>query len=448
MNSVPKLALISGMFAFGVAGLTGAAFAQAKKAAPAAKGKNAVGGFTKLENGLEFKLIKHGDGTRKPVVTDHIELNILVHIKDSIMFDSRKMYNNKPVPLTIASPKTKGDLMVGFMNMVAGDSAMFRFSVDTLKQLGQPMPPWTKEGDMVEYNVKLVSVRTDAEEKKHNEEMAQKQNGIDDKILQDYFAKNNIKATKTASGLYYVLSSDGKGDMVKSGQKVSVNYTGKFMDGKPFDSNTDTAFHHTEPFQLVVNKGNVIKGWDEGLQLLRPGAKATFYIPSSLAYGSVERPPIPANSILVFDVEVLSAETPVNQAEVDDKVLQDYFAKNNIKATKTASGLYYTISQKGVGPTAAPGKKVTMNYTGKLLDGKVFDSNTDPAMGHVQPFTFPLGQGRVIRGWDEGVQLLQLGSKGTFYIPSGMAYGERGGGGKIPPNAVLIFDVEVTGIDN
>jgi FKBP-type peptidyl-prolyl cis-trans isomerase len=88
-----------------------------------------------------------------------------------------------------------------------------------------------------------------------------------------------------------------------------------------------------------------------------------------------------------------------------------------------------------------------MNYTGKTLDGKMFDSNTDPSKGHVQPFGFTLGVGQVIKGWDEGVQLLNLGSRATFFIPSGLAYGDRGAGAAIPPNAVLMFDVEVLSID-
>jgi len=87
-----------------------------------------------------------------------------------------------------------------------------------------------------------------------------------------------------------------------------------------------------------------------------------------------------------------------------------------------------------------------VNYTGKLLDGTIFDSNKDPKFGHVQPFSFTLGAGMVIKGWDEGMQLLKLGGRATFYIPSSLAYGPQGSG-SIPPNAVLVFDVEVTGID-
>lgn len=410
------------------------------------KGVKIANGYTKLESGLEYKIIKHGTGKRKPQINDHLELNIVVHELDTVIFSSRKMNGDKPVPLPVTAPKFKGDPMEGFMLMVAGDSAIFRLPVDSMKKMGN-VQPWMKSGEEVEYNVKLVSVVSDEDFKKDNAEKEGKQKGIDEKLLKDYFAKTNIKPMKTASGLYYTITEEGTGDKIKAGQTVSVNYTGMFMDGKKFDSNVDSAFHHVQPFELEVGKGHVIKGWDEGLQLLKKGTKAVFYIPSGLAYGGTERNQIPANSILIFEVEIVDIQVPGKQAETDDRLIREYLLKNNIQAKKTESGLYYVITTKGLGPNAKPGKKVTMNYTGKLLNGKMFDSNTDPAKGHVQPFTFTLGVGQVIKGWDEGVQQLNLGSKGTFFIPSGLGYGEHGAGGDIPPNAVLVFDVEVTGID-
>ena len=447
MKSIPKNTFRIGIFALVFLGLN--ANGQEKKTAKKHAGpeKKQSAAFSTLPNGLEYRVVRHGAGTRKPMEKDHVEMNIHVHIGDSVIFDSRKMLNDKPVPYGIQKPKGRGDLMEGLMSMVVGDSTVFRYSIDSMKKENpkQPMPPWSKPGDKIEYDVVLVSVRSEEEEKKYEEEASAKQMGIDDKQLQEYFSKNNLKPVKTASGLYYTLSREGSGDAAKMGQAVTVNYTGKLLDGKAFDSNVDSSFKHPTPYAFTVGKG--IKGWDEGLMLLKKGAKATFYIPSSLGYGMRDQRGIPANSILVFDVEVLDINTPIDQAKEDDKILQEYFAKNNIQATKTPSGLYYSIKQKGLGPTAKPGKTVTMNYTGKTLDGNVFDSNVDPKFNHVQPFTFKLGVGQVIKGWDEGVQLLQIGSKGTFYIPSGLAYGERGSGGAIPPNAVLIFDVEVTGID-
>lgn len=106
---------------------------------------------------------------------------------------------------------------------------------------------------------------------------------------------------------------------------------------------------------------------------------------------------------------------------------------------ETPSGLRYQILQKGDGKQAAKGLKVSVHYKGQLLDGTVFDSSYK----RKEPIDFTLGIGQVIEGWDEGIQLLKVGDKARFVIPSDLAYGERGAGGVIPPNATLIFDVEL-----
>ncbi len=106
---------------------------------------------------------------------------------------------------------------------------------------------------------------------------------------------------------------------------------------------------------------------------------------------------------------------------------------------KTASGLRYQFIQKGNGKKAENGKTVSVHYSGQLEDGKVFDSS----YARKKPIEFPLGRGNVIEGWDEGIALLQVGDKARFVIPSHLGYGSRGAGGAIPPNATLIFDVEL-----
>ena len=137
-------------------------------------------------------------------------------------------------------------------------------------------------------------------------------------------------------------------------------------------------------------------------------------------------------------------QTAAKQKEIDDKLIQEYLTKNNIKATKTESGLYYSVSKMGNGSSAAKGDTVVVNYTGMNLNGAKFDSNVDSAFGHAGvPFEFPVGMGRVIKGWDEGFTLLKKGTKGTLYIPSGLAYGANSPDpSRIPPNGVLVFDVE------
>ena len=111
-------------------------------------------------------------------------------------------------------------------------------------------------------------------------------------------------------------------------------------------------------------------------------------------------------------------------------------------ATTTKSGLAYFMIKEGVGAQARAGQTVSVHYTGKLADGTKFDSSYD----RKAPIEFPLGEGRVIRGWDEGISLLKVGGKATFIIPPSLAYGESGAGGVIPPNATLIFEVELMGV--
>jgi peptidylprolyl isomerase len=109
---------------------------------------------------------------------------------------------------------------------------------------------------------------------------------------------------------------------------------------------------------------------------------------------------------------------------------------------KTASGLEYVEVEAGTGTQAAAGKTVSVHYTGKFQDGKVFDSSIPRG----EALTFRLGVGQVIKGWDEGIALMKVGGKAQLTIPPELAYGERGASGVIPPNATLIFDVELVAV--
>jgi peptidylprolyl isomerase len=113
------------------------------------------------------------------------------------------------------------------------------------------------------------------------------------------------------------------------------------------------------------------------------------------------------------------------------------------KPVTTASGLQYVDSVVGTGASPRPGQTVTVNYTGRFTNGEVFDSSLKPGRG---PFSFPLGAGQVIKGWDEGVASMRVGGKRKLTVPGHLAYGPKGMGGVIPPNATLVFDVELLGI--
>jgi FKBP-type peptidyl-prolyl cis-trans isomerase len=272
--------------------------------------------FKTTPHGLEYYIAKDAPGTQTAKIGDHVEMHITTHVKtnsgvDSVLFDSRRINNNQPVPFQLQPPQFNGDLAEGFTMMTAGDSAVFRVPVDSMqKNSPQPLPEWMPKGAKIQYEIKLVSVKTQEQMQKDQQEHEGKQKATDDKLLQEYFKKNNIKdVKKTASGLYYKITAPGTGEFPKNGQNVTVNYTGKTTDGNAFDSNVDPKFQHVQPFSFPLGQGRVIKGWDEGVALIKKGGKATLYIPSGLAYGERSpSPSIPADAILIFDVEVTDVQ--------------------------------------------------------------------------------------------------------------------------------------------
>ncbi len=291
--------------------------------------KTTKDGFTVLKNGLEIKMLedKKGENADSGYVS---MINITVKVDDSTVFDSKQMNNNEPVMQPIQPSQAIGDLMAGFMEMSEGDKAIFRVSADSLFPDKTQRPPFVKDGAVMSWEVEMVSLKSPASMEKEKQDRIAKQ----DKDLKDYITKNNLDAKKTASGIYIVTTNEGSGDVPISGQIAVMNYTGYLLDGSVFDSNMDPKFNHTDPFEFPVGQGRVIKGWDEGVAQLKKGAKAKLIIPSDLAYGERATPPsdaspngIPANSPLVFDVEVLdikNAEAAPQQPQIsaDGTVIQ------------------------------------------------------------------------------------------------------------------------------
>ena len=151
----------------------------------------------------------------------------------------------------------------------------------------------------------------------------------------------------------------------------------------------------------------------------------------------------------LFSAAALAAALVVAPAVADDVKPTpgpDAAQKGESKMQKTPSGLQFEDIKEGTGASPKPGQTCVMNYTGWLWEngakGKKFDSSLDRGT----PFEFPIGQGRVIKGWDEGVSTMKVGGKRVLLIPPQLAYGARGAGGVIPPNATLIFEVELLGV--
>lgn len=186
----------------------------------------------------------------------------------------------------------------------------------------------------------------------------------------------------------------------------------------PWLDNNHTVFGKVVEGQNVVDaiaQGDVI----DTLEIIRVGAEAEAY-----------------NAIEAFRTFEGSRERRLAEAKKAAEAELDALAAG---FNKTESGLRYQIIQQGAGAKAEKGKNVAVHYKGQLADGTVFDSSYK----RNQPIEFPVGVGQVISGWDEGIQLLKVGDKARFVIPSHLGYGSRGAGGVIPPNATLIFDVEL-----
>ena len=145
---------------------------------------------------------------------------------------------------------------------------------------------------------------------------------------------------------------------------------------------------------------------------------------------------------------------PAAQAVTDSLLIQDYIDRNNIDAQRTASGLWYVITEETQGDNPSQGDRVAVNYVGYTLDDQVFDTSLeDVAQANqihnsqrvYEPLQFELGAGQVIRGWDEGISLMRVNEKATLFIPSGLAYGNTGINGLFV-NDILAFDVELVEI--
>lgn len=216
---------------------------------------------------------------------------------------------------------------------------------------------------------------------------------------------------------------EGEGPALAEGQLAVVDYTGAtFSDGEVFD-----ASYGASPFSLIVGQGQVIEGWDQGLVGMKVGGRRQLVIPPDLAYGSTGSGPIGPGETLIFLVELRAALT-----------------RPDPEPAQAVTELSVTDLTEGSGERAvAAGDAVSVHYVGILADsGEEFDASWNTG----QPFRFQVGQGQVIKGWDEGLVGMKVGGRRRLVIPPDLAYGAAGQG-PIGANATLVFEIDLIGID-
>ncbi len=283
----------------------------------------------------------------------------------------------------------------------------------------------------------------------------------------------------TESGLYYQFFTQDE-NAVKPQEGDIVRLIMSYKNSKDsvlFDSrvgNPNGKNYIEFPLQKSTFKGS----FEEALSMMGVGDSAGFIISADSVYLTTFKaatlpPYIEKGSMLTFEAKLekittkAEAEAERNKQMENQKAemtkmqaaegasLAKYLSDNKVTVTPTASGLYYVETQKGNGKKPKAGEMVKVNYTGRLLDGTVFDTSDEAAAKKAGvfderrqpyiPIEFAVGQGGVIPGWDEGLLLMSVGSKGKLILPSAIAYGPQGGG-PIPPFSPLVFDVELVAV--
>jgi len=227
---------------------------------------------------------------------------------------------------------------------------------------------------------------------------------------------SKVAEAPTAPATENLIKEDvvaGKGTGAVKGDLVLVTYTGKLMNGTQFDSNSGP---EGKPFPLRLGMGSVIKGWEEGLIGMKAGGERNLTIPYAMAYGPEGKPPtIPAKSDLKFNVKMLHI------VKMDEGGIYD---RKDLKP--------------GSGRAVKAGDKISVHYTGTYVNGLKFDSSRD----RKEPFSFTVGKGEVIPGWDAGVVGMKVGGRRELIVPPDLAYGSSPQN-PIGADQVLRFDIEL-----
>lgn len=411
-------------------------------------------GFKKMENGVHLKYHTKGEGDKKPALNSVVTLDMNYGLGDTLLFESSKM--PEPLKFPVIEPTFEGDLYAALTLLNVGDSVTVAFPADSffMVMAGMPQSPeFVKPEATMYFDIKLKAVQTEEEINAEQHAMLEKMKAQEQEVLKSYLAEKQITTAPLASGLYYIETKKGSGVQPKPGDVMKVRFSVSMIEGFPLFSNFDK-----EPMDIEYGQPFDTKGFDEALTYLRKGTKASLIVPSHLAFDSVGRNQmIPPYSTMLYEVELVDVK---DKAEVEkeneakrkqeaaaadkamaeeSKSLSNYLKNNNITVTPTASGLYYVETVKGTGKSPEVGKSVKAHYTLYNIQGKKLQSSLDTG----SPFTFVLGQGQVIKGWDEGFLLMKEGGKAKLILPSSLAYGGVARGEDIPAYSPLVFEVEL-----
>ncbi len=266
-----------------------------------------LSGYSASSNGLDYKIITDNKQS-KAKVGDYVQYYSSIRTtKDSLIF-SLKNAGSAEIG-QVAAPKQKGDPIEILTLMGKGDSASCLISAETFFK-GVQLPAPLKAGDKIKLDIKIVDVFAKADYDSKMVEIENQKVAMAEADALNYIKTNKLNAKRLSSGMYYIVENPGTGATPVNGKNVKVNYRGTLFNGTEFDSSLKP---DRTPFEFVLGKGQVIKGWDQGIPLFKVGGKGKLIIPPAMGYGEQGQGSIPSNSWLVFDIEVLGVSDAPNK---------------------------------------------------------------------------------------------------------------------------------------
>lgn len=270
-------------------------------------------GYSKTRSGIYYKLIQIGEHVAPPVAGDYVTAQIsYLTLNDSLFFKGTRTFQ-------LTNPEFKGSIDECFLMLSAGDSASFIIDADRFftKTLQTQLPKFLKVGSLMKVEVKLDEIRTEAQYQQDKEDFLKWIEDFGDyekSVLKRFIEQEKIDVKPTESGMYFITVVPGTGKPVEPGDLVTVNYEGKFLNGKFFDS----TIKRNQPFEFVYgSEMQVIPGLEEAIGRMREGEKAVVILPSELAWGENGSSTgiIPPFTSVIYEVELVQALS----RNIDDK---------------------------------------------------------------------------------------------------------------------------------
>jgi len=363
-------------------------------------------GYSFAQN-VDIKTIKAGNG-ESVKKRQLIKVHYTGWLMDSTKFDSSRD-RNEPLEFVLGAGQVIKGWDIGIEGMKQGEIRRLKIPA-SLAYGDNEMGPIPANSDLL-FEVELLGAQ---------------------KILEpDTLLKpSSIKWKTLRPGIEIFDEVAGDGAELRTGMELTFHYTGWLVNGHKFGTSKDFG----KPAKAVLGMGKMVRGLELGLESIKQGGVRWLRVSPGMAYGPVAMSNIPPNSILIFRIQAESAE-------YDDELAatMDFFPNTDfVKWALGQEGLKYFVEKEGSGKPVKAGDMVKVHYTGWLADGTKFDSSRD----RDDPISLELGAGRVIRGWDLGLNGMKKGEKRLLLIPPNLGYGSSGAG-PIPPDATLVFAVEI-----